>query len=86
MRFKIINNRLLAITRPGLSCFKPEAYIEKILVPISKISRVSLVNNYLEVILDSRESFGYFPEHPEESHALFKKLRGILGDPGEELK
>ena len=87
MRIKIINNRLLAITRPGVSCFKPEDYVEKIVVPVSKIARVSLVNNYLEVILDSRESFGYFPEHREESHALFKQLRSIMGaTPAEELK
>lgn len=88
MRIKIINNRLLAITQPGVSCFKPEEYVEKILVPISKISKVTLVRNYLEVVLDSRESFGYFPERPEDSRALFKQLRGILGDPcvAEELK
>jgi hypothetical protein len=86
MRIKIINNRLLAITRPGVSCFKPDEYVEKILIPISKISKVTLVRNYLEVVLDSRENFGYFPERPEDSHALFKQLHEIMGAAAEELK
>ncbi len=87
MRIKIVNNRLLAITRPGISCFSPESYTEKILVPICKISKVTLVNNCFEVVLDSREVMRYFPERPEEAHVLFKQLRSIMAGSGaEELK
>ena len=80
MSFRILNNRLLYITRPGLSLYKPCEYAEQIIIPISKVSSVSLTRNYLEIRLENSEKFGFNPDSIMDAQAAFKDLLAALDE------
>lgn len=89
MTFRIINNRLLLVKKPGVAVYRPEYYNEKVIIPISKIASISIVQNYLEIRLVNNDRFGYFPDSAKDATAAFEKLTAILSGedtPSPELK
>ncbi len=53
MHFKILNNKLIQVMRPGVAMFNPHLYNEYVVYPIVKISCVHLVDKCITIALDN---------------------------------
>jgi len=78
MQFKILNNKLLQMMRPGVSMFNSNIYNEIIVYPIVKISSVKLCDKSIIIQLDSAAEDKLLYESTVDAHRAFDILVDAL--------
>lgn len=71
--FKILSNRFIYFVRPGITMFPTRAYDERVLIPISKISRILVISDKIQID-SSNLSYTFSGSSKEEMESTYMAL------------
>ncbi len=71
--FKILSNRFIYFVRPGITMFPTRAYDERVLIPISKISRIIVISDKIQID-SSNISYTFSGSSKEEMESTYLAL------------